>query len=71
MLSCNALLIALESKLGLPGVELEALVESDVLSDDSSGGAGSWATVQTAVVRYDIVLGKTPGNVAINTVAEE
>jgi len=71
MLSCNALLLALEAKLGFPGVKLEALVEGDVLSDDSSGGAGSWATVQTAVVWHDVVLGKTPGNVAINTVAEE
>jgi hypothetical protein len=50
MLSCDALLLTLESEFGFPGVKLEALVEGDVLSDDGGSGASSWATVQTAVV---------------------
>jgi hypothetical protein len=62
--------LSLETKLRVTGVKLKALVDGDVFGHDG-GCAGCGRTVQTAVFRNDIVLGKALGDVAVDTVAKK
>jgi hypothetical protein len=65
----TTLVCCLEPKLRVPAVELEALVDGDV--SHPCGRTCCRTTVESAVVRDNVVLGETPAGVALGTIAEE